>query len=194
MKSKLVTTLAVALITAEVLLVLISWLLSVTIATGVRSLLTGEGVRWFMGSFTEILLSPLLVWILLLAMAWGVSRRAFASPSSTSGRQRLGLRLSFLFSVLYMAVIMALAMVPHAILSSVSGHLFPSSPFSRALVPIFSFGTIMVATVYGVTTRSFRYVHDIIDSLVSGVSQSASFLFLYILVMQLYETAIYVFG
>ena len=57
------------LIAAQIALVLASWLLSATSAGSVRSLLSAEGVRWFCGSFSAMLASPLLACLLLLSMA-----------------------------------------------------------------------------------------------------------------------------
>ena len=68
---RLVTYTAVGLLLAEVLLILVSWLLSATMTEGVRSLLSTEGIRWFFGQFTSMQASPWLVWLLLLSVAWG---------------------------------------------------------------------------------------------------------------------------
>lgn len=193
MKSKVVVSLAIALVSLQVLLVFVSWLLSATMDTGVRSFLTSEGIRWFLGSFTTMLQSPLLVWILLLSMAYGVADRAFFSPQTQPDRRKLGIRLSVLFVLLYVLVILSLTVIPHAVLISVSGHLFPSSPFSRALVPILAFGSIVGAVVYGFTTRVFRYVRDITNALVYGLSEAAPVLFLYVLFMQFYASLRFVF-
>ena len=58
---QLLGTLCFVLVIAEVLLVIVSWLLSAAMMEGVRSLLSSEGVRWFFGSFTMIVASPLLM-------------------------------------------------------------------------------------------------------------------------------------
>ena len=58
--------LALVLFVAEVLLILLSWLLSAALpASGVRSILSGQGIRWFMGHFGNILATPQLSWLLL---------------------------------------------------------------------------------------------------------------------------------
>ena len=41
--------LAFGLMVGEVLLIILSWLLSATRMEGVRSLLSSEGIRWFFG-------------------------------------------------------------------------------------------------------------------------------------------------
>ena len=59
----------ILLLIAQVLLVLVSWLLSASMTEGVHSLLSSEGIRWFVGQYVNMLASPLLVWLLLLSMA-----------------------------------------------------------------------------------------------------------------------------
>ena len=48
------------LLIAEAVLILLSWILSAMRVDGVRSLLSGEGVRWFFGNFTTMVASPWL--------------------------------------------------------------------------------------------------------------------------------------
>ena len=81
MSKKLFARLILALGVAELVLVLLSWVLSVVTTMEVHSLLSSEGVRWFFGSFTDFLATQYLVWLLLIAMAGGCfwkSRRAFS--------------------------------------------------------------------------------------------------------------------
>ena len=63
---KLLGRVCLVLVLAEVMLVILSWLLSATMMEGVRSLLSSEGIRWFVGSYSAMMASPLLVWLLLL--------------------------------------------------------------------------------------------------------------------------------
>ena len=43
------------LLLAQLVLIILSWLLSATRLEGVRSLLSSEGIRWFVGDFSTIL-------------------------------------------------------------------------------------------------------------------------------------------
>ena len=63
MKTKTSSQLGVVLfilLIAELALILLSWILSAAGVEGVRSLLSGEGVRWFVGDFARMVASPLL--------------------------------------------------------------------------------------------------------------------------------------
>ena len=190
---KLYNNLVLAFVVAEVVLVLLSWLLSATMTEGVRSLLSDVGVRWFMGSFSAMLATPWLVALLLLAMAGGCLWQCGLLRISLSGyRERLGLRLAILVLVFYVAVIVALTAIPHAVLLSATGQLFPS-PFSRALIPIFSFGAFLMSAVYGWVSGRFLSFADIVDSLLFGIGKSAPFFLLYMVVLLFCESLKFVF-
>ena len=181
------------LVVAELLLVLVSWLLSATIAENVRSLLSSEGMRWFVGNFVSMLSTPWLVWLLLLAMAGGCVWQSgalsvfSAHVPSRNYRQRIALRVALAFLILYIAVVLLLTVVPHAVLLSATGGLLPS-PFSRALVPIAAFGLLLVSVTYGWLSGRFTSVADILASLSFGIGRAAPLFVLYVLVVQFYES------
>ena len=199
---RLYNNIVIGVAVAQVLLVLLSWLLSATMTEGVRSLLSGEGVRWFFGSFVAMLSSPWLVWLLLLAIAVGCLWQsgllyvftAHHSPSPThlTYRQRIALRTTLVVAMLYAAVILSMTAVPHAVLLSATGQLFPSA-FSRALVPVFAFGLCLVSFVYGLMSGRFDTLGDAITSLSYGVAKAAPLFILYILFMLLYQSVCFVF-
>ena len=194
MKIKRIATLAVLLlVVAELILVLTSWLLSATMTEGVRSLLSDVGIRWFLGSLTTFIATPWLVRLLLLAMAGGCFWQSGVFRHSQMGyRERMGYRLAFIILVFYMAVVLALAAAPHAVLLSATGQLFPS-PFSRALFPIASFGVIMTSAVYGWASGRFSSFSEIVDSLSFGIGKVALLIVLYMATILFYESLRFVF-
>lgn len=194
---RLLAYLVLALALAEVVLVLASWLLSATMAGNVRSLLSSEGVRWFFGGFTTMLASPWLVWLVLLAMAggclWQSGIVSIRLPlSSLHYRQRVALRTALILLVIYVAAILALTLVPHAVLLSATGRLFPS-PFSRAFVPIVSFGVLLVSVAYGWASGSFRSIASIVSAMSTGIAAAAPLFILYVVFVQFYESLRFVF-
>ena len=193
---RLTVWISVSLITAQLLLVLLSWLLSAATTVDVRSLLSDEGIRWMMGSFADVLCSPWLAWLLLLSMAWGClteSRlpQAIASlfikkeKSPNDYRQRKALRLTLVLFVFFTATVVWLAFVPHALLLSATGSLFPSSPFSRAAVPLIAFGLVAHSLFFGLTSRTFATLADAVQSLCQGIAQASPLFLIYILLIQL---------
>ena len=180
---------------AELLLVIFSWLLSATRMEGVRSLLSSEGVRWFFGYFTEMVASPLLVWLLLGLCAWGCLQHSGLLSifrSQITYRDKVALRVSLVFLAIYVAIIALLTLAPHAILLSAMGSLFPSA-FTRSLVPIVCFGLCLVSLVFGLMSGHLRGLADILDALSIGIAQGASLIIVYLFAIQLYESLRFVF-
>ena len=192
MRTKPVAYIVAALVVAELLLMLISWFLSSLMVDGVRSLLSSEGIRWFFGQFTDMILSPVLGWLLLLAMSSGVLRRSGLLSHPSTYRERMNRRLTLLVLLLYGGMILLLTVIPHAILLSPTGTLFPS-PFSRALVPIIALGILMVSVVYGISVHVFTSVVDVCQAMSQGISWWSPILVLYVFFMQFYESVRFVF-
>lgn len=189
---------AFMLLGAELLLFILSWLLSATRMDGMRSLLSSEGIRWFFGSFTEMVASPLLVWLLLGLIAYGCLNRSgllniTQSKFSISYRQRVALRVALVFLVIYVIMIALLTLTPHAILLSATGSLFPSA-FSRSLIPILAFGICLVSISYGLVSGHLSGLDDILSALSCGIANGAPIIILYLLFIQFYESLRFVFG
>ncbi|MBR2205799.1 MAG: AbgT family transporter [Prevotella sp.] len=202
-----------ALFLSEALLFILSWLLSATRMEGVRSLISSEGIRWFFGSWQTLFASPLLVWLLLCLIAWGCLRKSgliklftfhsslFTSLSSLftfhsslfTYRDRLALRVSLVFLVIYLVILALLTLTPHAILLSATGHLFPSA-FSRSLVPVIAFGVCLVSVTFGLVSGRLRSLADILDALSTGIAHGASLIVVYLFAIQLFESIRFVFG
>ncbi len=189
--------LCLGLLVAESVLIIVSWLLSAMRLDGVRSMLSSEGIRWFVGGFSDIVASPLLAWLLLALIAVGSVVQSgvvalFRNKGLQSFRDKLAVRVACVFLALYTLVVCLLAFVPHAILLSVKGSLFPSA-FSRSLVPIVCFGITLFSVVYGMMSGHKKTGEDIIDILSYGIRQGASLVIVYILAIQLYASLRFVF-
>ena len=200
MKIKLKGTgVGVVLILAETLLVILSWLLSAMRLSGVRSLLSGEGIRWFIGDFATVLASPLLVWLVLLLIAFGSLQKSGLTSlvpyrsSLITYRDRIAIRVSLAFLIIYLIIISLLTLMPHAILLSASGQLFPSA-FSRSLVPLVAFGVCLVSVTFGYVSGRFRSLSDVLCALSFGIEKGAPLFILYILLIQFYQSLRFVFG
>ena len=181
------------LLIAESVLILISWILSAMRVEGVRSLLSGEGVRWFFGNFTSMVASPCLAWLILMLMALGcLQKSGLTGLPHTSYRDRMALRLTIVSFVLYVGVVLLLTVVPHAVLLSSTGSLFPS-PFSRSIVPILSFGIILMSVSFGLMSGRFQTLSEVIDALSFGCRKGAPLFIFYILLIQLFESLRFVF-
>ena len=190
---RLAAWLGCVLLLAELILILVSWLLSATMTEGVRSLLSSEGIRWFFGSFVGIMASPLLVWLLLSLIASGSLQKSGLLAMQQSYREKVALRSALLLLILYVAVILLLTVTPNAFLLSITGSLFPSA-FSRSLVPIIAFGIVLMSISFGVMSGRINSLSAVLETLSFGISKGAELFVLYILIMQFYESLWFVFG
>ena len=190
---RLLPVTAGVLVLAQLLLMLVSWIWSAAVpASGVRSMLSSEGIRWFFGHFAEMLATPLLVWILLLAAAYGCVVSSGLLRGQRAYRAQRARVVTMLFAVIYVGVVLLMTVVPHAVLLSADGSLWPS-PFSSSLVPLVSFGIMAAALIYGTVSGSFLTLGHAVQSLVRGLQSAAPLLLLYILLAQLYYSLSFVF-
>lgn len=185
------------LLIAEGMLVIVSWLLSATMMEGVRSLLSSEGIRWFFGSYTDMMASPLLVWLLLMLSALGCLQQSgvvglFSQEGRFTYRERIALRVASIFLVIYVVIIALLTLMPHAILLSSTGDLFPSA-FSRSLVPVVAFGIILFSGTFGVMSGRLRTLSGLLQSVSFGIAKGAPLVITLILLIQLVESILFVF-
>ena len=201
MKQRIFPLLSVVLAAAEVVLVLLSWIIATVLPSShFRSMLGGEGIRWFLGTFVDNISGNLIVWIILCSMAYG----SFAGSGfcramvqllyggNITGRQRRAMCSALGVLVVFVVVVFLLAFVPHAILLGLSGDLFPSA-FSASLVPLLAFVVTAMSFVYGFVCGTFTGVPDAFKSLCAGIVTAAPLFPVYILAVQLYYTARFVF-
>lgn len=188
----LIVGLTAALAVLQLVLVFTSWLLSAMMVDGVRSLLSSEGLRWFFGGFTTMLAKPWLVYLLLIAMAYGALWRSRLFRKPETYRDRTALHVVLIVLALYVGIIALLAAIPHAILLSATGRLM-HSPFSRALIPIVAFGLLLLSCVYGWLSGRFQSLADIADALCMGIARCAPLFLLYIFAVQLLQSLRFVF-
>jgi aminobenzoyl-glutamate transport protein len=85
-----------------------------------------------------------------------------------------------------------LAMIPHAVLLSATGDLWPS-PFSYSLIPALSFSLCLFSIVYGTIAGTFQSLRDVYNALLYGIRWAAPLLLFYLLFIQFYETLMFVF-
>ena len=198
MNKKNLGVVCLALLMAECILVILSWLLSATMMEGVRSLLSSGGIRWFIGSFTDMMASPLLVWLLLALSAYGCVQKSgvgalFRHWSHITYRERIALRVATAFLSIFIVIIILLTLMPHAILLSATGDLFPSA-FSRCLIPIIAFGIILFSVAFSMMAGHVTTLADILQLVSDGIANGAPLIIVLFLLIQLWESIRFVFG
>lgn len=186
----------------QTVLALLSWIANtVDAGVSVRSLLAADGVRWFFNTFTANVTSAPLAWLVLLSIAWGAvrasglhsalsSRKAFRTLSY---RSRHALASAFAVVLLMLLCVILLAFIPHALLLSVTGGLFPS-PFFNSLVPAAAFIMTSSSIVYGLQSGKLTSLNDVFRCLYYGLHIGAPLFPLYIMAIELYHSVRFVFG
>ncbi len=183
---------ALTLVVVQLLIMLVSWLLSAAFPTsGIRSLLSSEGLRWLMGHFSQLLATSLLAWLLLCAMAWGCLLRSGLLVRPTNYRERRAQLMALLLLAVIVGVMLLLTVVPHAVLLSAVGGLWPS-PFSASLVPVVAFSITLVSAFYGLVSGRFENISAVYDAVLFGIRQGAPLFLFYVLVIQIYESFMFV--
>lgn len=191
MKMKRVTSILVLLLAlTQAALILVSWLVAAAMPEmPVRSLLGSEGIRWLFASFTQNLQTPILIWLLMGSIAYGaVMRSGIASVRSPlTYRQRYALRLVLMELFVALCVMLLLTAVPHAVLLSATGQLFPSS-FSDSIVIVLCVITMVMAVTYGLSTGVLNGLTSVVDALVYGIGRTGAFWLIYVLGVELFAS------
>lgn len=201
------------LLVAQLALILLSWLVTAAFPElPMRSVLSSEGIRWFFGSFVSNQLSPLLIYFIMAVMAVGACVRSrlydalretlsnTRSSLTTSSnhqhkvhyREKVGLRIALVEFIVYVIIMVLLTAIPHAILLSVTGQLFPSS-FSSSFIPSLSLIIIIMSLTYGVASGTIDSVAKMHKVLVGGLEVGSRLVPSYVVGIQLYMSIRYVF-
>jgi len=195
-----ITIACVAILIANLLLVLLSWIMSATGVAGVRSLISSEGLRWFLSRYIDNISTPLLAWLLLLAIAYSCyegSGLSIAVSRVLKGeklefKQRLGIRVALIVLAVVIATTLLLLLTPHAVLLSPSGDVFPS-PFSRSIVPIVAGAVTLFSFAYGLAGGTINNIDTAFKTLYCKIPTLLPVLILYIFAAQLYACLCFVF-
>ena len=201
------------LLVSQLALILLSWLVTAAFPElPMRSVLSSEGIRWFFGSFVSNQLSPLLIYFIMAVMAVGACVRSrlydalretlsnTRSSLTTSSihqhkvhyREKVGLRIALVEFIVYVIIMILLTSIPHAILLSVTGQLFPSS-FSSSFIPSLSLIIIIMSLTYGVASGTIDSVAKMHKVLVGGLEVGSRLVPTYVVGIQLYMSIKYVF-
>lgn len=201
------------LLVAQLALILLSWLVTAAFPElPMRSVLSSEGIRWFFGSFVSNQLSPLLIYFIMAVMAVGACVRSrlydalretlsnTRSSLTTSSnhqhkvhyREKVGLRIALVEFIVYVIIMILLTAIPHAILLSVTGQLFPCS-FSSSFIPSLSLIIIIMSLTYGVASGTIDSVAKMHKVLVGGLEVGSRLVPTYVVGIQLYMSIKYVF-
>ena len=188
---KIISWMALSVLILQIMLFILSWIVTATNPDlKVRSLLSGEGVRWFIGAYVDNQSNFVLVWLLLLSISFGAVRQS-GLLSAVRNIRRLGFRerlaIRFVSIVLFL-----LTCVPHAVLLNVAGNIYPGS-LSMGFVALLSFVLCTFAITYYNVVANRISLSGIFGLLTAGVSSASPFFVLFLLVSCLYHSICFVF-
>lgn len=205
MHKRIFPIIAVVLIVLQVALILLSWLLAAAFPLeGFNSLLSGEGVRWAIGHFTNHVSVPLLSWILLASMAIGCLRRSGLGNvffvivtcrkkrSQLTYRERFAFQITFILFVIFIIILFLLTCIPQAVMLSATGKLW-NSTFLSGFIPLLSIALCIFSLVYGYFSGKTPNLDMMFRSLYAGIVSAAPIIVLYMMAAELYFCILFVF-
>lgn len=196
-RERLFAYVGTALVAVQLAVVLVSWVLkAANPALSVRSLLSSEGVRWFWGQLAHNLATPLLAWLLLWSAAYGSFQQSgigdlFHRKRPLGYRQRMARKAVAVELLVLVALVAGMTLMPHAMLLSVTGTLFPSS-FSSGLVPLAAFVVFLCSATYGLIAGNYKQLPDIFRALSKGLKAASLYTLLYIIGIELFYSICFV--
>lgn len=144
------------------------------------------------GHFVDHLTSVWLVWLVLISITIGVVKQSRVLHfDHTQYRQRTALRLMLIELCISVGILLALTLLPHAILLNAVGTLFPG-PFTHSLIPYICFSVMVMSMSYGIMSESIKGISQVYDAMNQGIRLLSPCFLFYILVMQLYTSILYV--
>ena len=174
-KSKIFVLLSLCLLILQALTILGSWIVSAMWPSmGINSLLSGRGLRWFLGHMPENLSDTTLVWIILSciiigAFVWSELPKKIIAHSKNDYRERF-----------------AMAFFPHSSFLGVTGHLFPG-PFLSAVFFIVGLGLSLGIAVYLMLSGKVDTYETVEQICVFGLQKAAPLIVIYLLLKELIE-------
>ena len=193
---KYCATLSLIAIICLVILMVASWVItSANTDLPMRSLLSSEGIRWFVGHAVDHLAQPLGVWLLLLSFTYGVVKASnilevFHHKSPLPYRKRFALRVTLFEICVFAIVVFLFTMTPHAILLGVTGTLTTGS-FVHGLIPFALLGITIFAMTYGLVSGAIPDLPHVFYAMASGLNAFSHFFVLYVFAAELYFSVLY---
>jgi aminobenzoyl-glutamate transport protein len=193
---KILAYIALTLCIAQVVVMIVSWIISATGADATtRSLLGAEGIRWLFGHFVDNMLTPLLIWMLILSIAIGSFIHSGLAEATKNifcrmrlpFRERIAFRLALVELSAFIILVLLLTVIPHAILLSSTGHLIPSS-FSKSFIPMVAFLLCFISVSYGVMSGRLNSMSKVLHNLTIGIVNSLPLWLYYIILTELYSS------
>ena len=184
----------IILVVAQLMIILLSWLLSAALPDlSVHSLLSSEGIRWFFGQFSSNIATPLTAWLIVAVIAYGClsSCGILELKHPLDFRQRVAIRFVDFEIVVFVAIILLLTLMPHAVLLSIDGDICSGS-LANSIIPYLSLVVCMTSITYAYLSGRCNTKAELFDMLCEGNRQLSPLFIIYVLLTQLVYSVLYV--
>ena len=184
----------IILVVAQLMIILLSWLLSAALPDlSVHSLLSSEGIRWFFGQFSSNIATPLTAWLIVAVIAYGYlsSCGILELKHPLDFRQRVAIRFVVFEIVVFVAIILLLTLMPHAVLLSIDGDICSGS-LANSIIPYLSLVVCMTSITYAYLSGRCNTKAELFDMLCEGNRQLSPLFIIYVLLTQLVYSVLYV--
>lgn len=196
-RSRLFIYAVMALVVVQVLTVLLSWIVSaVWPSLAVESLLGNSGLRWLLSSYADNVSSPILSWMLLLSVAYGMFRYN-GFPQSLTSKNEDNPKVLFARKIFYLEIFLGilfcliLAFYPHSFVLGVSGHLFPG-PFLTIVLFVMIMVTIFANISFMYLSEKATDDKSTEKALIFGLQSVAPLIVIYLLLKEWAEMVLFV--
>ncbi|WP_278526354.1 AbgT family transporter [Segatella salivae] len=176
------------------MIILLSWLLSAALPDlSVHSLLSSEGIRWFFGQFSSNIATPLTAWLIVAVIAYGClsSCGILELKHPLDFRQRVAIRFVVFEIVVFVAIILLLTLMPHAVLLSIDGDICSGS-LANSIIPYLSLVVCVASITYAYLSGRCNTKAELFDMLCEGNRQLSPLFIIYVLLTQLVYSVLYV--
>lgn len=184
----------IILVVAQLMIILLSWLLSAALPDlSVHSLLSSEGIRWFFGQFSSNIATPLTAWLIVAVIAYGClsSCGILELKHPLDFRQRVAIRFVVFEIVVFVAIILLLTLMPHAVLLSIDGDICSGS-LANSIIPYLSLVVCVMSITYAYLSGRCNTKAELFDMLCEGNRQLSPLFIIYVLLAQLVYSVLYV--
>ena len=184
----------IILVVAQLMIILLSWLLSAALPDlSVHSLLSSEGIRWFFGQFSSNTATPLTAWLIVAVIAYGClsSCGILELKHPLDFRQRVAIRFVVFEIVVFVAIILLLTLMPHAVLLSIDGDICSGS-LANSIIPYLSLVVCVTSITYAYLSGRCNTKAELFDMLCQGNRQLSPLFIIYVLLTQLVYSVLYV--
>lgn len=189
---------SLVLIVLQLLVILLSWILNVAVPElGVRSLLSGEGLRLMMASYLDNISSLVLGSIILVSVGIGAMVKsgvlsAVSNRKEQDFRHRFAFQMCIVVMVLAVAVALFVVFLPHSPMMSVTGHYFPG-PLLYCLIPYISLVMMLISYTYSLFSGDLVLFQQAADIATYGLKKASWLIVLYLIVTELVASIRFVY-